>query len=150
MKLEDIYKELSIFDFMSAFYRIGNSYLSKRQESYGLGYGQHQFLLALYRENGLSQDELSKRISVDKITTQRGVAKLKELGYVSISIDAKDERIHHVMLTPEAMNIKDEILSIANDWELLLLDKLSEQDKADLLQLYKRIVSSEHQRDCIT
>lgn len=141
MRIEDVYQQLSIFTFMNVFTRIGNSYLSKQYESYGFGYGQHQFLLALYAQDGLSQEELTKRIAVDKATTTRAVNKLKELGYFNVTGDCVDKRVKRVTLTEKALDQKEDILEIARGWEDYFLNKLNEQDKKELLALCHKIVT---------
>lgn len=133
------YNDISIVNFISIFYRIGTSYLSRKYEKYNIGYGQYQFLVSLYFEDGLSQDELTKRIAVDKATTTRAINKLKESGYVTVSIDSSDKRVHRVLLTQKALDTKDEILKISHEWEDKLLGSLTEEDKKIVQSLFNKI-----------
>ena len=142
MKLDEVYDNLSIFNFMSVFTRIGNSYLSKRYEVYGFGHGQHQFLLSLYTQDGITQEELTKRIGVDKATTTRAVNKLKELAYITVTPDEVDKRMKRVHLAPRALAEKEEILGIAKEWEKLLFDKLTTEDMDTLWMLCRKIIQS--------
>lgn len=139
MKNKDSNYNLSIGNYISIFYRIGASYLSQKYQSYGIGYGQYQFLITLYFEDGLSQDELTKRIAVDKATTARAINKLKEVGYVTVKIDSVDKRVHRVMLTEKALEIKNEILEIATQWEKKLLTPLTDDDKETVQLIFKKI-----------
>lgn len=142
MENPDNYNILTVPNFISIFYRIGVSYLSQKYESYHIGYGQYQFLIALYVDDGLSQDELTKRVSVDKATTTRAINKLKELGYITVSVDETDKRIRRVWLTDHARMLKDEIFGIAQDWEHKILHALSEEDKQIMTDLFYKIAVS--------
>lgn len=133
------FQEISVGNYISIFYRIGVSYLSKRYEKYNIGFGQYQFLITLYFEDGLSQDELTKRVCVDKGTTARAINKLKELGYVTVKVDSIDKRIHRVMLTDKALSIQDDVLGIVEEWENMLLNSLTEEDKQTIQGMFKKV-----------
>lgn len=137
-KIEN-FKDISVGNYISIFYRIGVSYLSKKYEKYNIGFGQYQFLITLYFENGLSQDELTKRVCVDKATTARAINKLKDLGYVTVNVDSIDKRVHRVMLTEKALSIQDDVLEIVQDWENTLLNSLTEEDKETIQGMFKKV-----------
>ena len=54
--------------------------------------------------------------------------------------DQKDRRCHRVMLTPMALEKKQEILDIAQGWQETLLKNLSEDDQQSLLELCRKIL----------
>lgn len=130
---------LSLGNYISIFYRIGSSYLSRKYETYQIGFGQYQFLLMLYLEDGLSQDELTKRVYVDKATTARAINKLKENGYVTVIIDRNDKRKHQVYLTEKSLTLKEELLTIAMEWEDKLLHSLTPEEQKTMFQLFHKI-----------
>ncbi len=130
---------LSLGNYISIFYRIGSSYLSRKYETYQIGFGQYQFLIMLYLEDGLSQDELTKRVYVDKATTARAINKLKENGYVTVIVDRKDKRKHQVYLTEKSLALKEELLAIALEWENKLLHSLTPEEQTTMFQLFQKI-----------
>ena len=95
-------REPSIGKLISIIHRYGQSYLEKRCAGLDIGYGQIAFIHALSRKDGLSQEELSEFLRIDKTTTARAIKTLVELGYVSRSPDSSDRRIHHLFLTAKA------------------------------------------------
>lgn len=130
---------LSLGNYISIFYRIGSSYLSHKYETYQIGFGQYQFLIMLYLEDGLSQEELTKRVYVDKATTARAINKLKENGYVTVIVDCNDKRKHQVYLTEKSLALKEELLTIAMEWENKLLHSLTPEEQKTMFQLFHKI-----------
>ena len=90
---------------ISILYRYGQSYTSKKLEAYNIGSGQYIFLLALYRNDGISQEELSAYLKIDKATTAKAVKKLIEAGYIRRDIDSSDKRAYKVFLTAKARDV---------------------------------------------
>ena len=95
--------ETSLDRWISIIHRYGQSYLEKQCDDLDIGYGQLAFIRALSRRDGLSQEELSEVLSIDKTTTARAIKTLVELGYVSRSPDSTDGRIYHLSLTAKAI-----------------------------------------------
>ena len=56
--------------YISQIYRKGRAFISKGLTQYDMGYGQMLFLLQLYRQDGISQEELTEKLSIDKGTTE--------------------------------------------------------------------------------
>ena len=109
-------------------------------KSFNLGHGHQQFLMALYIEDGITQDELTKRIATDKVTTARAISKLKEEGYVLVEVDSKDKRCHRVMLSKKAYDIREDFTQAITDWQKQLLNNLTEEEEQVLLRLCHKIV----------
>ena len=80
-------------------------------------------------EDGISQEELSERILVDKATTGRAIKKLVEEGYVVRHRDPKDKRSYQIYLTPKANSLKSTIFEILKEWNELLLNGIDEPER---------------------
>ena len=65
---------------LSILYRYGRSHISKVLEPYNIGSGQYIFLMVLLKNNGISQEELSDYLKIDKATTAKAVRKLEQAG----------------------------------------------------------------------
>ena len=131
--------EISVGSYISSFYRIGSSFLAHNLEQYNIGFGQYQFLIKLYLEDGLSHDQLTQRVYVDKATTTRSVNKLKENGYVTIEHDRNDKRKYRIFLTEYAKSIKDDVWTIAAQWEDQLLGSLEPEEILALSKTMEKI-----------
>jgi len=134
--------EYSIARLISILYRYGQGYIGKKLEPLHIGSGQYIFLLALYRHDGISQEELSDHLKIDKATTAKALKRLEEEGYVARSVDAFDKRAYRVFVTPKGMGIKPEVQSALRNWREILSDGLSEEEKDTALKLLKKMVQN--------
>lgn len=114
----------------SILHRHRQSFLSKRLEPYHIGSGQQIFLLFLASKDGISQEELSAFVKLDKATTAKAIKKLENEGYVVRSIDAADKRAYQVSLTPKAMEVIPLIEAAVKDWEMLITTGFSQQERS--------------------
>lgn len=124
-------------------YRLGSMYLTKRFSKYSIGYGQYLFLMHLYGEDGLKHEDLTTRLHIDKSTTTRAISKLYETGYVTVKPDA-DKRKYTIHLTEKALQERENILQITNEWEHRLVECLSVEEREELFRLLKKVIAHQH------
>jgi DNA-binding MarR family transcriptional regulator len=120
--------EGSIIRYISILYRYGQSYITKRLGALNIGSGQYVFLMALYRKGGISQEELSSYLKIDKGTTAKAIRKLEDEGYLVRNIDLRDKRAYRIFLTPKALNVIPTIQGATKDWENIITSGLSEEE----------------------
>ncbi|HBF39497.1 MAG TPA: MarR family transcriptional regulator [Firmicutes bacterium] len=114
---------------ISILYRYCQCFISKELETYNIGSGQYIFLLALHRNDGISQEELSAYVKTDKATTAKAVKKLIESGYIYRDIDPKDKRAYKVFLTAKARSVIPVIQEAVKHWENAVRSGLTEDEK---------------------
>ncbi|UUZ82713.1 MarR family transcriptional regulator [Paenibacillus sp. P26] len=129
----------TISRWVSLLYRYGQMYIGDRLKDYDIGRGQHIFLNALYKEDGLSQEELSSYLKIDKGTTAKAIKKLEEQGYVTRTIRDDDRRTYRIFLTGKALGIKDEVRGVLADWRNILSHGFTEEEKQAALDLLERM-----------
>ena len=129
----------SVGKYISIIHRTGSSFLSKEFSKFNIGSGQYMYLIHLYKNDGLSQEELTEILNIDKGTTAKSIKKLETEGFVMRVKDKNDKRINRVYLTPKALEIKDEFLSSINAWENTLTSNLSYAEKEQALTLLNKI-----------
>ena len=129
----------SVGKYISIIHRTGSSFLSKEFSKFNIGSGQYMYLIHLYKNDGLSQEELTEILNIDKGTTAKSIKKLETEGFVMRVKDKNDKRINRVYLTPKALEIKDEFLLSINSWENMLTSNLSDAEKEQALALLKKI-----------
>lgn len=66
---------------------------------FDISVGEEPYYMALIEEDGVSQDQLSKKVKVDKAATARMVKSLEEKGYLIRKIDSDDKRNKKLYLT---------------------------------------------------
>lgn len=133
------YEGKSVGSYISHFYRIGSSFLSKEYEKYDIGFGQYSFLLQLYLKDGISHEELTELVAVDKATTTRAIKKLESNGYVEVILNEHDKRKYNIYLTEKALAIKEEILAVSILWENKLTGSLDENELSALKSILKKV-----------
>jgi DNA-binding MarR family transcriptional regulator len=122
--------------------RAQSAFFTQRLTSYNISYGQFPFLMALYREDGVNQETLAKRLLFNKATIARAVDKLEREGYVSRTQDENDGRANRIFLTRKGREIEPVIIRLSREWNSILLAEFTEDECGVLKKLMKKIVSS--------
>jgi len=84
--------------------------LEVRTSPHGVSSGQWRFLRVLWREDGLTQRELSRRVGMREPTTVIALKSLERSGFVTRKKSEEDRRKVHVFLTPEARALEAVLL----------------------------------------
>ncbi|SHJ45019.1 MarR family winged helix-turn-helix transcriptional regulator [Tepidibacter formicigenes] len=99
-------KDKSIVKQISVLSRKSKSYVKYKLGSCEMSPAQHLILRSLYKKDGVSQEELSKKLEFDKGTIARAIKKLEAEGYLIRKVDEKDKRAYKVYLTTKSEEIK--------------------------------------------
>lgn len=130
----------NIAKYISEIQRMGNIFFLKELCHLGLGYGQFNFLMELYKEDGVRQEDLSLKLKIDKGTTARAIKKLKIEGFITKVPDEKDKRAYRIFLTEKGMDHKKDIYKVAKSWEKNLTKNLTIEEKEIILNLLKKCI----------
>ena len=143
--MSNIDESSSIGYLLAVLYRYGNMYLDKRLAPLKIGAAQAKVLLMLYKNESLTQVELSQILRLDRGNVTRSIKKLENISYIKRIKDAKDNRVYHIILTPEGKKIKTQLCNIFLDWSNILLKDFSEEERALLFDfLHKMIERAEN------
>jgi DNA-binding MarR family transcriptional regulator len=121
--------------------RIGRSYFDHCASQYGISSSHIFFLLCLYRQQGMSQDAISKCLNIDKGTAARISATLESLGYVTREEDLKDKRAYRVYLTEKGINLEPSIRLILKNWADIMIADFNDEEKKIVYQLLQRMMN---------
>lgn len=124
---------------VSLLYRYGQMYIGDRLKHLDIGRGQHIFLNTLYKEDGLSQEELSSYLKIDKGTTAKALKKLEEQGYVTRHVRDEDKRSYRIFLTDKALLIKDEVRAVLAEWRTMVSEGLTDEEKRVALTVLEKM-----------
>lgn len=114
--------------------RLSTRFMGSEMIRMGFGPGHFFLLSELYAEEGLSQDELSQRVGVDKSNTSRALAKLEKFGLIKRKTDPENHKVKKVYLRGEAHKIRDEFNEIQRRWNTKLLKGFTNNEKAVLIE----------------
>ncbi len=85
--------------------------------------------MALYDNEGISQNALSEYVKVDKALSARAIKRLIELGYVEKIINSKDARAYKLYLTEKAKVVVPEVRKSLDGWLNIITNGLTEEEK---------------------
>lgn len=132
-KREPIGKYLSIIN------RKGNVFITKEISKFGIGSGQVMFLMELYKKDGISQEELSEVLNIDKATTCRAIKKLEESEFLTRVKDKNDKRAYKLYLTQKSKDMEESIRDVLRICEDHISKNLSEEEVKTLAMILKKI-----------
>ncbi len=101
--------DVSFGKYISALYRHNQIIINNALQSTGLGSGQYLFLIAVAKNPGINQKDLTNALNIDKATTAKALAKLEEHDYICRLKDKKDLRYYNIFLTEKGMNYLPEL-----------------------------------------
>ena len=88
---------------------------------------------------GITQDQLARRIFINKSNVARQLAILEEDGYVERRPSPDDKRAIQVFPTQKARDAMPEIIRIFRAWEAFVAQDLSEEERACLAAMLEKM-----------
>lgn len=123
-------------------YRYTQSYTDEALAKFQLSSGTYPFILRLDCNEGISQNQLSKELNVDKAMSARSIKRLIELGYIMKEENEEDSRAYRLFLTDKAKSIIPDIRNEINKWIDLITEDISEIEKEQVVNLLERILNN--------
>ena len=99
----------------------------------GLNGYQHTYILKLCNNPGISQEQLSRMLYVNKSTVTRQLALLEQGGFVTRKPGSADKRTMLVYPTAKAEAVYPKVKTAAQAWNDKLTEGLTEQERDWLL-----------------
>lgn len=131
-------KKSHLIKLINKLYRYTQSYIDEALKRFNLSSGTYQFLLVLSKNEGISQNEISKRLNVDKAMSARSVKRLMKLGYIRKGVDEEDCRACRLYLTDSAKAIIPEIIIEINKWINIITKDSSEDEQRDAVDFLSK------------
>lgn len=123
-------------------YRNTLEYTNEVFKKYSLGSGTYPYLMILYNKEGISQNQISKELAVDKALSARVIKKLIDLGYVRKEINSKDSRAYCLYLTDKAKLIIPSMKEELAKWNEIMTQNLTEEEKDDITDLLSKVLGN--------
>lgn len=102
---------------------------SRYFEKYGLQGQFISFLLAVNFNPGLSQEDLTEWLNINKSTVTRNIVSLIDLGYITREVDERDKRGYKLFPTEKLKDFIPTIKEYLDDYNRELLSDLSDEEK---------------------
>ena len=114
----------------------------KRYKSYldplGITYTQYLALLVLWNENGITVNELSRKLYLDSGTLTPLLKKLETKELVERHRDTEDERVVRLFLTEKGQNLKEQVRHIPG--EILDHTGVPAEEASEILETLKSVL----------
>lgn len=110
--------------------RCAAQYRSERLAALGLKACHASYLAAICRCPGITQDQLARQIFINKSNVARQLVILEEDGFVARKPSSEDKRATLVYPTEKALEVLPQINQIFRDWECLVAQDLTEEERA--------------------
>lgn len=109
---------------------------------HGVSAGHWTFLRQLWREDGISQHELSCRLAMRDATTAVALRGLEGAGLVHRRVNRRDRRETLVYLTPHARRLARVLLPVTREVQALATRGFSEEEVEVLRRLMLRVIGN--------
>lgn len=112
--------------------RCGTQYRADHLAPMGLKSCHASYLAEICAQPGISQDQLARRICINKSNIARQVAVLEEDGFVRRCSCENDKRVMRLYPTQKTLDLMPQIGEILGSWSRYLTQDLSGEEKAQL------------------
>ena len=135
-------QEISFGRYTSVLYRYIQIIINHRLKSYGFGSGQYLFFIAISKNPGINQKELSANMNIDKATTAKALSKLESLGYILRKKDEKDRRYYKIYLSEKGADFISVLREILSDITTTLSKGMTEDDMQKSKALFEKMIEN--------
>lgn len=105
----------------------------------GISGCQTSYIMQVVWRPGLSQEDLSKSLLVNKSTVARHVSQLEKSGFIMRELDPEDQRKKRLYPSEKAKAIYEEIIDYLEDWNNLLLQDFTKKEAEVITQALQKI-----------
>lgn len=129
----------SLMRYINIVSRCGAIYRSDRLRDTDLGETHYSYILCVCRNPGISQDQLARRLFINKSNVTRNLVYLESHGYITRTQSETDRRVTLVSPTPRALEALPMIRSMIHDWRDYITDGFTEEELDMFASMMARI-----------
>lgn len=131
---------LGFSSYIRLFEKDFSEFCTARLNPLGLSGGLLYFLLYIGKHAGCTPSDLSSALRADSGHAARCIAKLEQLSYLERKRSEQDKRVTELFLTQEGKKAFSAVQGLFSEWENMVLEPLSAQERLTLHTLMQRIV----------
>lgn len=117
-------------------------YRNKDQKELNINGCLNPYFYVLSKKSGVTQDELSKDLHINKSNITRGIQFLKEYGYVDVRVDESDKRVNRVYLNEQGKLVFQLIKEKTKKCNEKLLEGFSKEEIEQFDSLLSKLVAN--------
>ena len=123
------------FKSISILYRKSHIWLNSSCAQYGLTAAQAVVILIVCDFQSLTQDEITKRLGLDKSVIAKTVTKLEEMGFLVRSTNPKDKRTYDIQPTQRAWEAYPSVREQIDGCFQRMTQQMTEEQRSQFRQL---------------
>ena len=131
----------SVGRLVSILYRKNQVYLDLALKPFALTASEVAFITSLFRQDGISQEELSARLCIDKAATAKAVKSLETKNYLYRVKNPRDKRANIIYLSDYAMEKREAIMAKLHEWTEFLTAGIDAKDLATMFEMMEKMVA---------
>ncbi|MGI6433027.1 MAG: MarR family winged helix-turn-helix transcriptional regulator [Sphaerochaetaceae bacterium] len=133
--------------YISILYRKASAFFNAALKPLGLSAAELPFLMTLLRKDGMSQEQLSTLLDIDKAATARVVRSLERKSLVIRVKKTGDRRYNYVYLSELGRLKVASFLPMVEEWNALLVQGFAEEEKKQLLEHLQKMAANVGQKN---
>ena len=130
----------SVGRLVSILYRKNQVYLNQALKPFDITATEMSSLLCLYHSDGVTQDEMSHYLLIDKAAIARAIVSLLDKGLIIKEKDDVDKRANRIYLSIKGKQLETSIRSILKDWNDLLIEDIDPKDVETMFHVLEKMV----------
>ena len=117
--------------------------VERRLQNENLNYTQFQALMAIKRyDDGVSQEEISHILEIDKSNVSRSVRRLSESGWIDVHVDQEEARRTLLTLTEQSENNLKSLQHLLSEVESKMLRNIPSDEQKEVSRLLDDVLSN--------
>ena len=126
--------------YVSVAYRRTQIFYTKRLKKLNITSGQFMYIVCICENVGQTQDQLSRRLIIDKSTVARILPQLESSGYITKAVNSNNRREFNIFPTDKAIAIYPKILEIKDEWHNKITENLSDIERDVFEKLLEKVM----------
>ena len=128
--------------FISILHRKAQIHWTQILKDVGISAAEYPILICLNYQDGITQEEITERLGIDKSAVTRVIQSLYEKGMVERKKDKIDRRCNRIYLTEEGKKTKEPNEQTKKEWSDTLMKGMTEEEKILFLRLLIQAVNN--------
>ena len=122
--------------FISIIYREHAKYINEIVKEDDLSYGLHPLLIKIYKDDGISQEQLAHDFHLNESTIARNLKKLEDRGLIE---RIKDKRKKIIKVTAKGEETAQKVMDFDEKWDEKIRENLTDEEYDNFLNTLKKI-----------
>lgn len=122
--------------------RSAEVFREERLKDCGIRGCQSKYVLVIAQNPGVSQEDISRMLFVNKSNVARQIGFLETVGFVKKVGNDRDRRAVHLYPTEKLLGALPRVKEVLAEWRALVTEGFTEEEKAELQRLSEKMVEN--------